>query len=256
MHGEFANSRDLLLNLVRAELSARYKTPVFGLLWFLLSPLVMAAVLMAVFQHLIHLPIERYPVFLLAALLPWTFFQMGLSNATTSLVRSAALVKRVRIPRMLVPLSAVVASLVHLLVSLLMFVLILLAIGRAPGPGPLLVLPVLVLVELACVAGLGLAASALNVLYRDVEHLVAMVLRFGFWLTPIFYPLDYVPAEWRGVARLNPMAGLLDGFRAVLLHDELPAAGGLAGAALASAALLAAGVLIFRRLDPSLDDHV
>jgi ABC-type polysaccharide/polyol phosphate export permease len=249
-------SGDLLLNLVKAELGARYKTPVFGLLWFLLSPLVMAAVLMTVFQSLIRLPIERYPVFLLAALLPWTFLQMGLSNATTSLTRSQALIKRVRIPRLLVPLSAVLASLVHLLASLAIFLVILLAIGRVPGPGPLLVLPVLVVIELLLVAGLGIAAAGLNVLYRDVEHLVAMVLRFGFWLTPIFYPIDYVPEEWRGVARLNPMAGLLESYRAVLLHDELPGAGELAYLALVAIALLAAGVLVFRRLDPSLDDHV
>lgn len=251
-----ASARDLLINLVHAELTARYKTAVFGLLWFLLNPVVLAAVLVTVFQSLIRLPIERYPIFLLVALLPWTFFQTGVGNATVALTRAQALVKRVRIPRMLVPLSTILASLVHLLISLALLLAVLAVMGRLSFGPALLFLPVLVVLELACVVGIGLAVASVNVLFRDVEHVVAMLLRFGFWLTPIFYPLDYVPERWRPLMLVNPMVGLLEGFRAVIVQGTTPPAAPLLVSAAISAACLIGGVVIFRRLDPHLDDYV
>ncbi|MGE3517500.1 MAG: ABC transporter permease [Vicinamibacterales bacterium] len=251
-----ANARDLLLNLVKAELTARYKTPVLGMLWFLLSPLVMTAILITVFQSVIRLPIERYPVFLVAALLPWTFFQVGVSNATVAVTRSQALVKRVRIPRLLLPLSAVIASLVHFVISLAIMLLVLLAMGQRPPSLALLALPLLIVIQLFIVCGIGMATAALNVVYRDVEHIVAMVVRFSFWLTPIFYSLDHVPERWRGFFSLNPVTPLLEGYRAVLVHGQVPDAGVLVRVAAMGVALLVLGAIVFTRIDPQLDDYV
>src|SRR5580693_536943 len=118
--GEAVARPDLLRNLVWAELTARYKTTVFGVLWFIVNPMVMMGILVMIFGHVVHLSIENYPAFVLSALLPWTFFQMGVTNAAGSLSRASGLVKRVRIPREFVPLSALVAGLVHFAISLLM----------------------------------------------------------------------------------------------------------------------------------------
>jgi lipopolysaccharide transport system permease protein len=111
---------DLLRNLVWAELTARYKTTAFGILWFIVNPMVMMGIMVVIFGQVVHLSIPNYPAFVLAALLPWTFFNMGLTNAASSLSRAAGLVKRVRIPREFVPLSAMIAGLAHFLISLLM----------------------------------------------------------------------------------------------------------------------------------------
>jgi ABC-type polysaccharide/polyol phosphate export permease len=118
--GEALARPDLLRNLVWAELTARYKTTAFGVLWFIVNPMVMMGIMVMIFGRIIHLAIANYPVFVLSALLPWTFFQMGLTNAASSLSRASGLVKRVRIPREFVPLSALMAELVHFLISLLM----------------------------------------------------------------------------------------------------------------------------------------
>jgi ABC-2 type transport system permease protein len=253
---DLVSARDLLLNLVRAELTARYKTAVFGMLWFLLNPALMTAVLAIVFQRVVPLSIDRYHVFLLAALLPWTFFQMGLSNAVSSLTRAPGLVKRVRIPRGLLPVAAILASLVHFLTALVLLIFLLVIAGGAPGPKFLLLLPVIVGIQTVGMIGLGLATASLNVLYRDVEHFVLVILRLGFWLTPIFYPLDYVPERWRAVAMLNPMTGLIESYRALLVRRVFPEFGTLVNAIVLAVVLLGVGAFLFSRVDPRMDDYV
>jgi ABC-type polysaccharide/polyol phosphate export permease len=248
--------RDLLLNLVKAELTARYKTATFGVFWFLLNPALTAAVLVVIFQNVVHLSIEHYQMFLLAALLPWTFFQMGLSNAVTSLTRAPAMVKRVRIPRALLPLAAILACLVHFLLSLVLLVILLFVVGIPPTGRALLFLPVVIAIQTVGLMGLALAAASLNVLYRDVEHLVLVGLRLGFWLTPVFYPLAYVPARWRAVALLNPMTSLIEAYRALFVRRVLPNPGVLATAAVLAVLLLGIGIVLFVRIDPQMDDHV
>ena len=251
-----ASARDLLLNLLKAELTAHYKTPMLGMVWFLLNPLMLATVLVTVFQRFIHLPIRGYAIFVLVALLPWTFFQMGVQNAAVAVTRSQALVKRVRIPRVLLTLSTVLASLVHFLVSLLLLLIVLAVMGKLPAVKGLVALPLLALLELLVVAGLGMAASAANVIYRDVEHFVATALRFGFWITPIFYPMSYVPLRWRGLYGLNPMALLMENYRAAILRSELPPLADVAQLTATAIAFVAAGMAVFVRLEPKMDDYV
>jgi ABC-type polysaccharide/polyol phosphate export permease len=253
---DLIGSRDLLVNLVWSELTARYKTTSFGLLWFLLNTALMTGVLLVVFQGLVRIDVDRYPVFLLAALLPWTFFQMGLTNATGSLTRSVALIKRVRIPRMLIVLAAVVATLVHFAAGLVLMLGVLIVVGQAPGLGSVVLLLPIMAIQTVLVIGLGLALASLNVLYRDVDHLVAAAVRLGFWATPVFYPLSYVPTSWQALAALNPMANLIESYRAVLLERTSPSLGGLSEAALVSAVVLVIGVAVFTSLDAHFDDYV
>jgi lipopolysaccharide transport system permease protein len=252
---DLAQRRDLFLNLVRTDLAVRYKTTGLGALWFLLNPLLMAGILTLVFQHVVRLDIPRYPVFVLAALLPWTFFQMGLGNAATSVTRAAALVKRSSVPRVLLPLSAIGASLVHFGLSLLILFGVMLVLGT-PFTGYLLLLPLAILLQLACLTGLGLLTAGLNVVYRDVEHVLAIALRLGFYLTPSFYPVAYVPSGWRDLYLLNPTAAIIEIYRRTLAEGGPVPVRVWASTAVTSLALLLLGGWLFRRLEPRFDDHV
>lgn len=250
-----APNRDLVLNLIRAELTARYRRTAGGLLWFVLSPLLLMVTLTIVFRHLVRLNIPNYPVFVLAGLLPWTFFQAGLTSSTTSLVRAAALVKRTRVPRALIPLSSIAANFVHFLVGLGLLLLLAPSLG-VPLGGSLWLLPFAALLEATCLAGLALAAASLQVLFRDVEHLLAAGLRVLFYLTPIFYPLTFVPEGWRTLYLLNPVAGLVTIHRDLVLEGALPQASVVAMAAATSLAAVAVGMVVFARLRPRLDDYL
>ena len=247
--------RDLFLNLVRTNLRVRYKTTALGGLWFLLNPLLLTVILTIVFQYVVRLGIPRYPVFVLAGLLPWTLFQEGLLNASSSIMRSAALVKRSQVPRALIVLAAIAASAVQFVMSLTVLFALMAVLGTQPSRY-LLLLPVVMCLQLCCLTGLGLAAAGLNVIYRDVEHVLGLALRAGFYLTPSFYPLEFVPAEWRGVYLLNPAASIIEIYRRTIAEGSAAPAGIWALAGATSLVLLLAGVWIFHHFEPHFDDHV
>ncbi|HLI81282.1 MAG TPA: ABC transporter permease [Candidatus Binataceae bacterium] len=246
---------DLLRNLVWAELTARYKTTAFGVLWFIVNPMLMMGILVLIFGRIVNLDIPNYPAFVLSALLPWTFFSMGMTNAATSLSRAAGLVKRVRIPRAFVPLSALVAELVHFLISLVMlFALMALMHVRV---SPLIVfLPVIIVLEMAFLIGAGLLVASLNVLYRDVEHILSPGLQALFYFTPTFYPLSYVPKPWVRWYLMNPMAGIIELYRNTLVAGWPASKMVVEMALITSMVTLVAGIVIFRRLEPHFDDYI
>ncbi len=252
---DLANVRDLFLNLVHADLTSRFHSTALGALWFVLGPTLTTLILVAVFQHVVRLGIPDYALFVLCAVLPWSFYQTAVQNALVSLTRSPALVKRVLIPRAVLPLSAVAASLVHFALSLLVLLGVMLALGRTPS-GAVVLFPVALGLQLLSLTGLALAGAALNVFYRDVGHVVPVLLRLAFYLTPSFYPLAYVPARWRDLYLLNPMAGVVELYRQALLTGSSPSPRLLAITFGASAAVLAVGVVVFRRCDPYFEDHL
>jgi len=246
---------DLLLNLVRAELSARYKTTAFGIVWFIANPMVLMGILVLIFSRVVHLGIPNYPAFVLSALLPWTFFQMGLNNAAGSLTRAAGLVKRVRIPREFVPLSALMAELVHFLISLILLFVVMWFLRARISPW-IVFLPLVMVIQLVFMTGAGLLMASLNVLYRDVEHMLSPALQALFYFTPTFYPLSYVPQGWLRWYLLNPMAGIIELYRNVLLAGWPPSILVVKMAAITSLVVLTIGILVFRRLDPLFDDYM
>ncbi|HYA35923.1 MAG TPA: ABC transporter permease [Candidatus Binataceae bacterium] len=251
----FPARADLFVNLVWSELAARYKSTVLGLLWFIVNPLLMMAILIIVFSRVIRLDIPHYPLFVLTALLPWTFFQMGINNASSSLSRSSGLVKRVRIPREFVPLAAVAASLVHFLVSLALLFLAI-AISGVELSWRMAALPLAIILQTAFLSGAALLTSSLNVFYRDVEHLLGPVVQALFYLTPTFYPISYVPHRWLLLYLMNPMAGIVQTYRTILFGGTAQSAIALAMALVTSVAMLAAGVATFRKLEPWFDDYL
>ena len=253
--GEALARPDLLRNLVWAELTARYKTTAFGVLWFIINPMVMMGIMVMIFGRIIHLDIANYPVFVLSALLPWTFFQMGLTNAASSLSRASGLVKRVRIPREFVPLSALMAGLVHFLISLLML-FALMAFMKVRVSPFIVFLPIVIALQLAFLTGACLLIASLNVLYRDVEHILAPALQALFYFTPTFYPLSYVPKQWLRWYLLNPMAGIIELYRNIMVAGWPVSPIVLQMAVITSLITLVVGVLVFRRLEPHFDDYI
>jgi lipopolysaccharide transport system permease protein len=244
---------DLLLNLVWAELTARYKTTAFGIVWFIVNPMVLMGILVLIFGQVVHLSIKNYPSFVLSALLPWTFFQMGLTNAAGSLTRASGLVKRVRIPREFVPLSALMAGLIHFLISLVML-FGMMWFQKAPVSRLVIFLPVVIAIQLVFLTGAGLLMASLNVLYRDIEHMLSPALQALFYFTPTFYPLSYVPKPWLRWYLINPMAGIIELYRNVLVAGWPPSMLVVQMAILTSVVTLVVGVLVFRRLEPQFDD--
>ncbi len=222
---ELVQYRFLLRNLVARDLKVRYKNSVLGVLWSLLNPLLMMVVFSLVFSIFRGGGLRQYSVFFLVGLIPWNFFSSSLMTGTQSISGNAALIKKVYFPRELLPASAILSNLVNFLIALLVLLVFLYASGL-PLSIHALWLPVILMTQLILTYGLALLCGALHVFYRDVVMILDVVLLAGFFLTPIFYPLElygsevviaglsFVPAQ---VMRwLNPMASIVDAYRTVL----------------------------------------
>lgn len=257
--GEVWRARELLLVLAGRDLRVRYKQTAVGLAWSVLRPLATMLVFTFVFQRVAGLRAggeAPYAVLVYAALLPWQFFATALSDTSNALVGSAALITKVYFPRALIPLSAVLVSLVDTLIAAAVLIGVMLALGTPLGPR-LLLLPALLLPALFAALGLGLGLGALNVRYRDVRHLVPLLTQFSLYLSPVGYSSAVVPAAWRGMYDLNPLVGVIDGFRwAVLgtpsstLWPSLPVAVGV------GLLCLGWGMWQFGRMERSFADEI
>ena len=258
---------ELLTELVRKDLKVKYKNSALGFIWSLANPLLYLAVFTLVFDKLLKNGIEAFPVLFMSGFLVWNFFNLATLSGTGSVVGNANLVRKVRFPRVVLPLSSVGFAGVHFVLQLGVLLVVLALFYRdAFGPQLVLLVPALAVV-LVFATAMALLASALNVRYRDVEHLLEVILLAWFWLTPIVYPVTYVRDELAGSPWLfrlylaNPMTGVVTAMqRAIYVHPVtggrqiLPAGGygfyltwlGVAG--VIALALLAAGLWTFRRL--------
>ena len=227
---------DLVLHLARREFSLRYHDSALGVLWSLLLPLAQLLVLVFLFQRVIPLGIDAYPAFVLSALLPWSWFSASVGAAGGLFVGNRDLVRQPGFaPAILVFVNAL-SNLISLLVSLPILLVLLGWYGREPGVS-LLVLPVLLIIQGLLIVGLGLAVATLNVFYRDVQHIVTVALMLLFYMTPVFYRTDEIGESFRWIFRLNPMAVLIESYRAVFFQGTFPEPGPLLLAAAASGGL-------------------
>lgn len=252
---ELVARRDLLFNLTRAELTARYRTTALGVLWFLLTPLILMVVLTVVFAYVIDLGIPDYPVFVLAGLLPFTFFQVALLNAATSVTRSSGLVKRASMPRLYLPLSAISANLIHYVISLVLLLPLMLAFGVPLTPG-LLLLPLAIGLAVMATAGVGLLAAGLNVAHRDVELMLSAGTRVLFYVSPVFYPISSVPEPLLPFYLLNPIAGVIAMHRSLLLAGEMPPLEVTVITTITCTLTLLAGLIVFARRQADFEDYL
>jgi ABC-type polysaccharide/polyol phosphate export permease len=241
--------------LASRDLQIGYKGSVFGLLWSLMHPLVLAAVYLVAFRYVIRIPIPNYALFLLAGLLPWIFVASSLGMATTSIVDQGQLIKKLSFPREVLPIATVGSQFVHFAIGYLVVVPPLAAYSVGLGPAILLV-PVLMVLLALFTCGLALATAAAQVYLRDTRHLLDVALQVWFWLTPVVYSLDLVPARYRPLFMLNPLASFLTAFRDVTLNRAFPPVGEAILLCVLAPAVFLAGYAVFLRGQRRFAEHV
>jgi lipopolysaccharide transport system permease protein len=254
--GELWRFRELLYFLVWRDIKVRYKQTVLGVAWAVLQPLTAMFVFSLFFGRLARMSSDGlpYPVFNLAGVVPWTFFAFGLTEASGSLVASRHLITKIYFPRLAIPLAPVVAGLVDFAIAFVLLLVVMAWYGFAPPLSALFVVPLL---WLACLTalGAGLWLAALNVKYRDVRYVLPFLTQLWFFGSPVVYPSSIVPENWRPLYGLNPMVGVIDGFRWALLGTPAPGPT-VAVSAIAALAVAAGGAFYFRRLERTFADTV
>lgn len=254
---ELWEARELLYFLTWRDIKVRYKQTLLGATWAIIQPVATMLVFSLFFGRLAKMPSDGvpYPIFAFAALVPWTFFANGLTQSSNSLVGSANLLKKVYFPRLAVPIATVLSGVVDFLLALLVL-LAMLVYYRIPLTLNVLWLPAFAMLGLVTSLGVGLWLSAMNVQYRDVRYMVPFITQFWMVATPIAYSSSLLSEPWRTVYGLNPMTGVVEGFRWALLGSTpRPAAMILASSATALA-LLFSGAYYFRRMEKRFADVV
>lgn len=215
--------RELFFFLAWRDILVRYKQTTIGILWALGRPLLIMLAFTLVFSKLAKLPSEGvpYPILVLAAVLPWQFFSSAFSGAGDSLISNAGMISKVYFPRLVVPASALIVSLVDFLISCVILVGLMVWYGFAPNLR-MVALPLFVLVAFAAAMGAGLWIAALNVKYRDFRFIVPFVVQFGLYVSPVGFSSGIVPEQWRLLYSVNPMVGVIDGFRWAILGSNSP----------------------------------
>jgi ABC-type polysaccharide/polyol phosphate export permease len=262
---ELFKYRELLFNLVVRDLKVRYRNSVLGVAWSLLNPLFMMLVFTVVFTVMQRSDIERYPVFVLCALLPWNFFLSSVTGATGSIVNSAHLVKKVYFPREVLPLSTVLSNLVNFLLALTVL-FGMMALFRVKLTLWILYLPLLIVVQIVFSSGMALLLSTVHVFYRDTQHIVEVAMLAWFFVTPIFWDHNILPekasflsVDWpvrRLTFILNPMASLISAYRDILYFGRKIDLAFLSRTVVTALAFLTIGYWVFTRYSKVFGEEV
>jgi len=254
--GEVWEFRELLYFLTWRDVKVRYRQTALGVLWALLQPLLAMLVFSLFFGRLAKVSSDGIPyaVFNLAGLVPWTFFAFGLNESANSLVGSRHLITKVYFPRLAIPLATVLAGAVDFAIGFVLLLVVMASYGIVPGARVLMIAPLLLL-GFTTAFGAGLWLAALNVQYRDVRYVLPFLTQLWMFVTPIVYSSSIVPAQWRPLYGLNPMVGVVDGFRWALLGTPGPS-GAIAASVIAAIALAGGGALYFRRMERAFADVI
>jgi len=249
--------RELLYFLTWRDIKVRYKQTALGAAWAIIQPFFTMVVFSLFFGRLAKVPSEGipYPIFAYCALVPWNFFGGALDRAGNSLVLSANLLSKVYFPRLVIPISAVLAGLIDFAIAFAVLIGMMLFYGVAPT-WAIVTLPFFVLLALMTALGVGLWLSALNVQYRDVRYTIPFITQFWLFASPVAYSATLVPEEWRWAYGLNPMAGVIDGFRWALLGRETAPGPMLIVSTVMVTLILIGGLYYFRRMEKSFADVV
>lgn len=247
--------RELIWVLALKELKVRYKRSALGFLWALLHPLLMTGIYVMVFSHIMRFGIERYPVFVLSAMFPWTFFQQALTYAVQSIVSNAPLLKKAYVPKMVFPLAAVLANLLNFLLSLIPLAFFLWVLGH-PFYLTWLYLPVPLLALVLFTVGCSFLVATINVFFRDIGHMLEILLRAYFFFSPVIYDLNHIDPRLHLLFRWNPMVYILNGFRMAIFYGQLPSAASVFTSLGTGLVAMIVGYALFRRYQDSFALHV
>jgi ABC-type polysaccharide/polyol phosphate export permease len=239
---------DLLIAVTVRDLRVTYQGTFFSYLWWIARPLALGLVLYFALGRVLRLDIPNYPVFLLSALFPWFWFSGSIQQAAGVLVANGGLLKKVRFPRLILPLSAVLYNTAQFVLSLPIIALFVIVAGIDPDVSWVVGIPLLLALQLLLLVGLGTLIASLSVFFRDLRPFLGVVLLLGFYVSPIIYPAERVPDQFKAILLLNPAAPLLEGWRALFLYGSAPGAD-LWPTAVLTVVFLALGLGIFRVLE-------
>lgn len=248
--------RELLWVMTTRDIKVRYKQTVIGAGWAVIRPLLTMVLFTVIFGKFAKMPSDGlpYPIFVYSALLPWTFFSSAVSSGAQSLVGAATLLSKVYFPRLIIPLSSIGGALVDLLVSSAFLLLMMVWYGVGWSVQLVLVLPLLVLLAMVA-AGIGMLLSAVTVTYRDFTHITPFMVQLWMYVTPVVFPLSVVPERWRWLLYLNPMTGIVEGFRSAFLGKPIDLVA-LASSFAWAVVLLIAAVVYFERVERRFADII
>jgi len=254
--GHLWEYHELLFFMVWRDVKVRYKQTALGVAWAVLQPLMATLIFSVFFGRLAKMPSDGipYPVFAYVAFVPWQYFANALTESSNSLVASQNLIKKVYFPRLIIPMGSVIAGLVDFCFAFLVLIGMMFYFGIRPSSS-IFLFPVFLLLAIGTALAAGLWLSALNVQFRDVKHTIPFLVQFWFFATPVVYPSSIVPAKWRMWYGLNPMAGVVEGFRYTVLGKGHPGPMIWVSAA-AVAVMLVGGILYFRKMESTFADIV
>ncbi len=255
--GELWEFRDVLVMLALRDVKLRYKQTALGFVWVVLQPLVAGAIFAVIFGHFAGLPSggRPYVPFVFAGLLGWNLFAGILQRSGNSLVTEAKLITKIYFPRLLIPCAAAVSAVVDFMVSLAVMAVLLMCYGLWPGAW-LALLPVVAITVVTLALGISFWISALNVRYRDFMYALPFIIQVMMYASPVVYGVEMVPERWRALFSLNPLVGIMDGFRAALLGGEPRVFMSLTASAALAAVILVSGAFFFRRVEKDFADNL
>lgn len=248
--------RQMIYGLVKRELRGKYKGSVLGFLWTFINPLLQLLVYTIVFSVIMKSNIDQYYIFLFVALIPWIFFSTAVQGGSTSVTNSADMIKKIYFPREVLPISCVISAFVNMLLSFLVVLAVLLFTGFGIELRLLIYMPVIMLVELIFSMGIAFLVSALNVYFRDLSYILAIVVMAWQYLTPVMYPSSWVPDKLLGVWRLNPLTPIIDAYRDVLYYKVAPNLTSLVQATAIGVIFIVVGYILFRRMQRKFAEEI
>lgn len=248
--GALYRYRELLYFLVWRDVLVRYKQAAIGVAWVVLQPLLTMVIFTVIFGHFAKLPSDNlpYPIFAYTALLPWNYFAQAIGRSGTSLVSNSNLISKVYFPRLIIPISGALAPLVDFVISFVILLGMMVWYGITPTWG-VLALPLFTVLAVVTAVAISLYLAALNVKYRDVGHAIPFLVQFWMYASPVVYSTSIIPEKWRLLYSLNPMVGVIEGFRWALLGKAQPDFVLMAMSAVVVALLLLGGLVYFKRTE-------
>lgn len=252
---EIISYREMLLSLVKKDLRVRYKGSFLGFLWTLINPLMQLVVYSIVFPYLMRVQEKNYAMFLFVALVPWIFFSTSIQASSTTIIGNSNLVKKIYFPRMILPVSIATSGLINCLLTLLVVFAGLLVSGIGITLN-IMFLPLIILLEYIIVIGLSLIFSSLNVYFRDLEHILGIIIMVWFYLTPILYKTTMLPPKIAYYLSFNPMTSITNAYRNILYYGIMPDFRLIGYTLIFSLVLLVAGILIFTKLEKRFAEEV
>ncbi|WP_394884861.1 ABC transporter permease [Clostridium butyricum] len=244
---ELYDYREMLSNLVKKDLRTRYKGSVLGFLWTFVNPLLQLVVYTMVFSVIMKVNVDKFYIYLFIALVPWIFFTSSVQGSASSIIANKDLIKKIYFPRIIIPISIVNAAFMNMIFSMVV-VFIALIISGIGVSEYIIMLPIILGIEYLFTLGFSFIVSALNVYFRDLEHILGIVIMAWFYVTPIVYTSDMVPSDYSWILNFNPMVPIMQVYRDILYYKQMPDFNGLGIIIISSVIMIIIGYCIFQKL--------